>query len=318
MTRTAVVLMNLGGPASLDEVEPFLMNLFRDVISFPWGAAGSGILGRFIARRRRAHAQGMYRQIGGGSPILQETQAQAAALQSALGSDSSASIAMRYSPPFISDTLAALEADGHGWDRIVALPLFPQYSFATTRTCQRAWESARGQGRTPTTFVGAFHRQSDFIAAQQELLQQTLATSGRPAAVHVVFSAHSIPLSYVRRGDPYQDHVEETVQLVMTGLPNPYTLAYQSRVGPVRWLEPATLTHVQELGRQGVTSLAVVPIAFVCEHLETLYELDILVRKAAEQAGVDEYLRVPAPGVHPKFIAALADVVQHPDNYPLP
>ncbi|MEE9161745.1 MAG: ferrochelatase [Candidatus Neomarinimicrobiota bacterium] len=318
MTRTAVVLMNLGGPASLAEVEPFLVNLFRDVVRFPWGAAGSGILGRFIARRRRSHAQGLYRQIGGGSPILQETQAQAAALQSALDGGSSVSSAMRYSPPFISDSRAPLQADGHGWDRIVALPLFPQYSFATTRTCQRAWESARNQGRTPTTLVGAFHRQPDFVAAQQELLQQTLTTSGRPDAVHVVFSAHSVPLSYIRRGDPYRDQVEETVRLVMTGLPNPYTIAYQSRVGPVKWLEPATLAHVQELGKRGVTSLAVVPIAFVCEHLETLYELDILVRAAAEQAGVDEYLRVPAPGVHPKFIAALAHVVQHPENYPLP
>lgn len=315
MSRIAVVLINLGGPASQAEVEPFLANLFSDVIRFPWGSLGTGMLGRFIARRRREHAQGLYRQIGGGSPILKETEAQAAALQDVLGSDYTVTVAMRYSPPFIQSVRLTLEAEPDAWDRLVALPLFPQYSFATIRTCWLDWKSAAPGGRS--TFVGAFHRHPDYIAAQQELLRQTLTGSDLPNAVHVVFSAHSIPLSYVRRGDPYRDHIEETVALVMAGLPNPSSIAYQSKVGPVKWLAPATLDHVQQLGAQGVASIAIVPIAFVCEHLETLYELDILVKGIAETAGITEYLRVPAPGVHPRFIAALADIVVNAENYRL-
>ena len=315
MSHTAVVLMNLGGPASQAEVEPFLANLFSDVIRFPWGSLGAGMLGRLIARRRREHAQGLYRQIGGGSPILKETEAQAAALQEVLGSDYAVTVAMRYSPPSIQSVRLTLEAEPDAWDRLVALPLFPQYSFATIRTCWLDWKSAAPDGQS--TFVGAFHRHPDYIAAQQELLRQTLTASDQPDGVHVVFSAHSIPLSYVRHGDPYRDHIEETVALVMAGLPNPSSLAYQSKVGPVKWLAPATLDHVQQLGAQGVSSIAIVPIAFVCEHLETLYELDILVKGVAEAAGITEYLRVPAPGVHPRFIAALADIVVNAENYRL-
>ena len=318
MSRTAVVLMNLGGPGSGDDVESFLANLFSDVLRFPWGSAGTGMLGRFIARRRRDYARGMYRKIGGGSPILKETQAQATALQAALGLEYSIAIAMRYSPPLIPDALTTLMAAGDSWDRIVALPLFPQYSFATTRTCRTEWASAASGIDRPTAFVGAFHRHPQYIDAQMELLQKTLAASQRPNDVHVVFSAHSVPVSYIRKGDPYRAQIEETVQLVMAGSPNRYSIAYQSKVGPVKWLAPATISHVQELGAQGETSLAVVPVAFVCEHLETLYELDMLIRDAAESAGVTEYLRVPAPGAHPKFIAALADIVRHPEQYPLP
>lgn len=317
MSRTAVVLMNLGGPGNQDEVEPFLANLFSDVLRFPWGTFGAGALGRLIASRRKVHAQGLYRQIGGGSPILAETQAQAKALEARLGDGYHVTCAMRYSAPMIEQVKRDLATANDPWDQVVALPLFPQHSYATTRTCHQAWQAgdALDDG---TSFIGPFHRHPDYIGSISELIRATLEGQDDPTGIHIVFSAHSVPLSYIRRGDVYQAQIQETVDLVMAGLPNPHSLAYQSRVGPVKWLGPATIQHIRDLAHQGVKRVAVVPITFVCEHLETLYELDILVRDIALEAGITTYLRVPAPGVHPRFIRALADIVQHVEKYALP
>ena len=309
--------MNLGGPGNQDEVEPFLANLFSDVVHFPWGRFGAGTLGRLIAGRRKVHAQGLYRQIGGGSPILAETEAQAQALEAELGNGYHVTCAMRYSAPMIEEVKRDLATAIDPWDRVVALPLFPQYSYATTRSCRRAWQA----GNTPddgASFIGPFHRHPDYVGSIGELIHATLEGQDDPAGIHIVFSAHSVPLSYIRRGDVYQTQIQETVDRVMAGLPNPHSLAYQSRVGPVKWLGPAMIQHIQDLASQGVRRVAVVPIAFVCEHLETLYELDILVRDIALEAGITTYLRVPAPGVHPRFIGALADIVRHAERYALP
>lgn len=325
MSRTAVVLMNLGGPGNQDEVEPFLANLFGDVIRFPWGTFGAVALGRLIARRRKVYAQGMYRQIGGGSPILAETEAQVGALQSELGDNYHVTCAMRYSMPLIEGVKRDLAMANDPWDQVIGLPLFPQYSYATTRTCQQAWQAGDAQDEG-TSIIGPFHRHPDYIGSITELIRATLEGQDDPADIHLVFSAHSVPVSYIRRGDVYQAQIQETVDLVMagmsggsgqTGLPNPHSLAYQSRVGPVKWLGPATIQHMRDLAHQGIKRVAVVPIAFVCEHLETLYELDILVRDFALEAGITSYLRVPAPGVHPRFIGALADIVHHADRYAL-
>ena len=317
MSRTAVVLMNLGGPANQDEVEPFLANLFSDVIRFPWGTFGAGALGRWIAGRRKLHAQRMYQQIGGGSPILAETQAQARALEALLGDGYHVICAMRYSAPMIEEVKRELNTANGPWDRVVALPLFPQYSFATTRSCHRVWQAGEALNDS-TTFIGPFHKHPDYIGSITDLIRETLAGQDDPAAIHIVFSAHSVPVSYIRRGDVYQTQIQETVDRVMAGLPNPHSLAYQSRIGPVKWLGPAMLQHIPDLARQGIRRVAVVPIAFTCEHLETLYELDILIRDIALEAGITSYLRVPAPGVHLRFIRALADIVQHAERYALP
>ncbi len=151
----------------------------------------------------------------------------------------------------------------------------------------------------------------------RERQRETLAGQADPTAIHLVFSAHGLPVSFVRKGDVYQQQVIATVARVMAGLPNPHSLAYQSKVGPVKWLTPATDQHIRSLAAQGIKRVAVVPIAFVCEHLETLYELDILIRDIAVEAGIATYLRVPALGVHPRFIRALADIVHHADRYAL-
>ncbi len=321
MNRTAVVLINLGGPATQDDVEPFLANLFGDVLSFPWGNLGARSLGRLIARQRRPHAQALYRKIGGGSPILAETEAQARALQAALGEDYRVTCAMRYSAPTIGEVQARLAAEKAGWARIIALPLFPQYSFATTRSCSREW-SANGHATdnalfSGSLFIGSYHDHPGYIAAQRELLSERLA--GQPDAedIHVVFSAHGVPRSFIRKGDLYQGQIEETARLTMAGLANPWSIAYQSRVGPVKWLGPDTITHIPALAAAGTSRVAVVPIAFVCEHLETLYELDMLIRDAALGAGIRDYLRVSAPRVQPRFIAALADIVRNAEKYAL-
>jgi len=314
MSRTAVVLVNLGGPADQDAVEPFLANLFSDVVHFPWGRAGSQTLGRFLAGRRRLHSQGLYEKIGGGSPILAATRAQADALKQALGDGYDIRVAMRYSPPMIGQVQQELAKDGGDWEQVIVLPLFPQYSFATTRTCREAWE--RDNPLTDrSVFIHSYHDHPDYIAAVQELIRQTLASREHSADTHIVFSAHSVPVSYIRKGDVYQRQIEETVAKVMEGLPNPHSLAYQSKVGPVKWVGPATRRHVQELAAQGIKHIAAVPIAFVCEHLETLYELDILVKDIALQGGVTQYVRVPAVGAHPRFISALADIVQNTERY---
>ena len=317
MSRTAVVLINLGGPANLDEVESFLTNLFSDVIRFPWGAFGAHALGRLMARRRKAYAQGMYQQIGGGSPIVKETEAQALALQQILGDHYAVTYAMRYSPPMIGHVQQRLAVESEGWEQVIALPLFPHYSFATIRTCQREWYANVDLRGYPTQFLGSFHDHPDYLVCLQELLGHTLEDQEDRDSIHVVFSAHSVPVSYIRHGDTYQMQIDATANRVMEGIANPYSVAYQSKVGPVKWLGPALPEHLRALAREGIRRVAVVPISFVCEHLETLYELDILIRDMAQEAGITTYIRVPAPGLHARFIAALADIVRHAERYAL-
>ncbi|MEE9464294.1 MAG: ferrochelatase [Candidatus Neomarinimicrobiota bacterium] len=316
MSKKAIILLNLGGPADLNGVEPFLANLFSDVISFPWGQLGSKTLGRFIARLRKEHSRNLYRDIGGGSPILKETEAQAVALQATLGDGYHVQVAMRYSPPAIEAVQATLLQTIEEWEEIIVLPLFPQYSFATTHTCYQAWSQNRALSDR-ATFIKSYHSHPGYIAAVRELIGATLNADGGGEGCHLLFSAHSVPESYIRQGDVYQAHIKETVGLVMEGLPNSYSLAYQSKVGPVKWLGPSTKDQIEALGHSGVTTLAVVPITFVCEHLETLHELDIIMSELARNAGIVNYLRVPAVGTHPKFIKALADISNNAERYTL-
>ncbi len=314
MTQKAVILLNLGGPDDLDGVEPFLVSLFSDVISLPWGKFGSRTLGKFIASHRKKHSQQLYGEIGGRSPILKETRAQADALQTQLGHDYAVHVAMRYSSPTIEEIQLELIQHETPWQEIIVLPLFPQSSFATTRTCQQEWARNSSLNRA-TTFIQSFHDHPDYIAAIRELIDQTVTPPSPGEPCHVLFSAHSMPESFIAKGDVYQSQIEETVRLVMDGLPYAHSLAYQSKVGPVKWLGPTTANEIVRLGQSGITDLAVVPIAFVCEHLETLHELDILLSEVAQDAGITNYMRVPALGTHPKFIDALADIVNHTERY---
>ena len=314
MSRTAVVLMNLGGPDSLDAVEPFLRNLFRDpaIIGAPWPVRR--LLARLIARRRGPEAREIYRTIGGRSPLLEETETQLAALQAALADLGVVEVvvAMRYWHPM--SEAAAQQLAAFRPDRIVLLPLYPQFSTTTMASSLAAWHSAaRAAGiATPTQAVCCYPRADGLIAAHAALIEPLLAVAAEAGTPRVLFSAHGLPKRVVARGDPYQWQVEETARGIVARLGRDdldWTVCYQSKVGPLAWLEPSTIDELDRAGRDRVP-VVVVPIAFVSEHSETLVELDVTYREHARAAGVSAYHRVPALGTHPAFIEGLAGLVR--------
>lgn len=311
--KLAVVLFNLGGPDSPEAVEPFLRNLFTDpaIIALP------GILrkplGRFIARRRAPVAKQIYAHIGGRSPIVEETQAQARALEQALAvqdHDAKAFIAMRCWHPF-SDG-AALAVKNWAPEKIVLLPLYPQYSTTTTASSLADWQrAAKTAGLTvPTTQVCCYPAEPGFIAALADAVRETQAKAKPDIRYRLLLSAHGLPERVVAKGDPYRWQVERTASalveaLGISGLD--YSICYQSRVGPLKWIGPATDAEIRRAGAEGL-GVVVAPIAFVSEHSETLVELDIEYAKLARESGVADYLRAPTVGVRQPFIDALADL----------
>lgn len=315
--RIAVVLFNLGGPDDAGTVKPFLFNLFNDpaIIGLPGFARTP--LARLIASRREASAQANYAQMdaGGGSPLKAETQKQMDALDAALarllpGDEVKSFMAMRYWHPLTEE--AAGDVAAWAPDEVVLLPLYPQFSTTTTRSSLKAWNAVyAGSGRVRT--ICCYPRLDGWVKAQAEGVRAKLAEAkrdhpGRP--IRVLFSAHGIPEKLVtRQGDPYQEQVEATVAAVAeaAGLSD-WTLCYQSRVGPLKWLGPSTPDAIVQAGRDGV-GVVITPIAFVSEHIETLVELDIEYGELAHEAGVHPYLRVPAVGVAPAFIEGLAGAV---------
>lgn len=314
MSRVAVVLMNLGGPDSLDAVEPFLRNLFRDPAII--GAPGPvrWLLARLIAKRRGPEARAIYRSIGGRSPLLEETKAQAAALQAALDDlgEVEVVIAMRYWHPMSEAAARQVAAFRPDW--IVLLPLYPQFSTTTTASSLGAWQKAADAAgiAAPTRSVCCYPRADGLIAGQAALIEPLLTAAAKAGPPRLLFSAHGLPKRVVARGDPYQWQVEETARRVVARLGSDdldWTVCYQSKVGPLAWLEPSAVDELGRAGRDRVP-VVVVPIAFVSEHSETLVELDVTYREHAEQAGVPAYHRVPAVGTHPSFIAALAGLVR--------
>jgi protoporphyrin/coproporphyrin ferrochelatase len=309
--RTAVFLMNLGGPRSLEEVEPYLYELFSDplVIDAPLGPLRR-VLARVISRRRAPSSSEKYVLIGGRSPLVEGTQLQGAALAAALGPGFTAHLAMRYGHPNTAEAVCeALEA---GAQRAVALPLYPQFANATTRSSveelRRCWPKEK-----PLIEIRDFHDHPGFLDAMAECVRESLArvsAQGRQKLL-VTFSAHGLPMSQVKKGDPYPGQVEKTAREVerRCGLGDAQCqVTYQSRVGPTKWLGPDTLDYLRHnaKGRAVVT----VPVAFVSEHLETLYDLDILAAEAAKEGGALEYHRVATLNARPDFIAALAALVR--------
>jgi ferrochelatase len=309
--RVCVLLLQLGGPASTAEIEPFLRNLFEDVLWVPIWLRRSAA--RFMARRRAPKVAPLYEEIGGGSPILPNTEAQAAALEAELrraGLDARVLICMRYSPPRAAD---ALEEARRKWSDAtwVALPLYPQYSYATTRSSLEELDgllTTAEQARLQ--IVSAYPADPGYLDAVAETIREGLLRfpEGERDEVDLLFSAHGLPLRLVEQGDPYPEHVRQSVDGVLERLGTDlrYHLSFQSRVGPVRWLEPSTEAKVAELGNAGVRRLLVVPIAFVSEHVETLHELDIQLAEKARAAGIERFERAPTPGDRPAFVAALA------------
>jgi ferrochelatase len=318
MGRVGVLLLNLGGPDQLEDVGPFLFNLFSDPeiirIPFPWLQRP---LAWLISTRRTKKSQENYRQIGGGSPLRQITEAQAQALQQQLQAKEQPAqvyVGMRYWHPFTEEAIARIKRDRI--DRLVILPLYPQFSISTSgssfRLLQRIWREDPKLESVEYTVIPSWYKQPGYLQAMAQLIAQEMDSFPNPDLVHIFFSAHGVPKSYVEEaGDPYQQEIEECTALIMQTLnrSNAYTLAYQSRVGPVEWLQPYTEDAIEELGAKGVKDLLVVPISFVSEHIETMQEIDIEYREVAEAAGIHNFGRVPALNSHPVFIEGMADLV---------
>ncbi len=318
MGRVGVLLLNLGGPDKLEDVGPFLYNLFSDpeIIRLPFRWLQKP-LAWFIATRRTRTSQENYKQIGGGSPLRRITEAQGEALKEQLGylgQEANIYVGMRYWHPYTEEAIAQLTQDNI--EHLVILPLYPQFSISTSgssfRLLEKLWQEDPNLQPIDYTVIPSWYKQPGYLQAMAQLIAQELEQFSNPDEVHIFFSAHGVPKSYVEEaGDPYQQEIEECTALIMQTLnrPNAHTLAYQSRVGPVEWLQPYTEDALKELGAQGVKDLVVVPISFVSEHIETLQEIDIEYREVAEESGIHNFRRVPAPNTHPVFINALAELV---------
>jgi protoporphyrin/coproporphyrin ferrochelatase len=319
MGRVGVLLLNLGGPDEIEDVRPFLFNLFSDpeIIRLPSPLLQKP-LAWLISTLRAKKSQENYLQIGGGSPLRKITEAQGKALQeklSTIGQDAKVYIGMRYWHPFTEEAVDTLKADGV--DDLVILPLYPQFSISTSgssfRVLEEMWKLDPELQKIRYTLIPSWYDNPKYLKAMVESIERELADFAEPDRVHIFFSAHGVPQSYVdEAGDPYQHEIEECTKAIVKTLnrPNEYTLAYQSRVGPVEWLKPYTEEALEELGEKGIKDLLVIPISFVSEHIETLQEIDIEYRELAEESGIDNFRRVPALDTHPVFIEALADLVK--------
>jgi len=318
--KTGIVMLNLGGPANLDEVEPFLLELFadREIIQLPF----QHWLGPFIARRRAPKVRGLYDKIGGGSPILRYTRAQGQGMVERLDRLSPDTaphgfyVAFRYIQPKSEDALRAMAADGV--ERAVAFTQYPQFSCSTTgSSLNELWRAAERTGLRDAfewSIIDRWPVHAGFIGAMTDTVREGLAQFD-PAVrdqVLLLFSAHSLPLDVIDRGDAYPQEIGASVQAVVErlGRPNPYLLAFQSEVGPVRWLGPSTERVIKRLGARGQQHLLVVPIAFTSDHIETLSELDREYGEVAHRVGISHYKRTPALNDRPGFMDALADIVR--------
>lgn len=319
MGRVGVLLLNLGGPEQLEDVRPFLYNLFSDPeiirLPVPWLQKP---LAWLISSRRAKTSQENYKKIGGGSPLRRITEEQAIALQKQLeqnGHNAQVYVGMRYWHPFTEEAIAQIKRDQIA--NLVILPLYPQFSISTSgssfRQLETLWDQDPELKNIDYTVIPSWYRHSGYLQAMAELIAKELDQCPNPDRVHVFFSAHGVPQSYVDDlGDPYQKEIEECTKLIMQTLnrANDYTLAYQSRVGPMEWLKPYTDEAIEDLAQKGIKELMVVPISFVSEHIETLEEIDIEYREVAEEAGIEKFYRVPALNTHPVFINDLADLVE--------
>ena len=315
--KIAVVLFNLGGPDRPEAIKPFLLNLFRDKAILRVPGPIRPVLARIIARARLKPATENYALLGGRSPLLDLTRQQASALEAALPDcDAKCFIAMRYWHPFSLEAAKAVKA--WGADQIVLLPLYPQFSTTTTGSSLTAWHeaAARANLAVTTTTLCCYPTDDAYATATASLLSKAYHQASSeldPATgLRVLFSAHGLPETIVKAGDPYQWQVEQTVASVLASWNQPrvdWAVCYQSRATPQRWIEPSTETEIQRAAADGKAVL-VVPIAFVSEHSETLVELDVEYRELATKLGVPGYFRVPTQNADPGFIASLASLVR--------
>ncbi len=314
--KLGVVLFQLGGPDSIEAIEPFLYNLFcdPDIIDFPFARLARQPLARLIASRRAKHVAHHYGEIGGKSPILEFTNRQAVSLERVLRQDFDArvTVAMRYWHP-LTDA-AIREMARHAPSELVLLPLYPQYSKTTTGSSLNEWtRHFHPNGWRPRVHVvEEFYEDPAYVASVVERVNEALTGFGDPSDIDFVFSAHSLPVAVVEKGDPYQRQIERTTELVWQrgGWTGRRHLCYQSKVGASKWLAPSMHQTVKRLAQEGRRNVLVVPISFVSDHVETLHEIDIEHREQARSLGIPNYKMVPGLNDSPSFIAALASLVR--------
>ena len=311
--RVGVVLFQLGGPDTPQAIEPFLFNLFcdPDIIDFPFARLGRKPLARLISSTRAKKVLHHYSAIGGASPIRRFTEQQADALQNRLRADdidAHCFVAMRYWHPFTAEAVEQLRTAN--CDEVVLLPLYPQYSSTTTGSSLNEWRRLF-RDDMPVQAIETFHRHPLYLDALVEKIDEALARFPESGSPEIVFSAHSVPVSVIAKGDPYQRHIEETVELVMRrgGWPYCHRLCYQSKVGASKWLQPSLHRTLRDLGEERIREVCVVPIAFVSDHVETLGEIDHEAREEAAELGIQQFEMTSGLNDSPTFIAALADLV---------
>ncbi len=319
--RVGIVLFQLGGPDSLEAVEPFLRNLFLDPDIIPLGPLGifRKPIAKLISSRRAIPVAGKYAEIGRRSPIGLLTERQRVRLLAAVSPhiDAMAVTAMRYWHPLTAEAVEELRK-AQPLDDVVLLPLYPHFSYATTLSSLKEWRRVYGppDARAKEHTIGQFYDHPLYIQAVVQRIGSMLRQFPESWRIHLVFSAHGLPMSLVEKGDPYPKQIETTVRLVCElgarqygGWPRTNLLCYQSRVGPAKWLQPPLTDTIKRLGHEGVKEVLVVPISFVTEHIETLHEINIEARVEAAKVGIQTFRMMPAVGDSPLFIAALKDLV---------
>ena len=312
--KLGVVLFQLGGPDSLEAIEPFLYNLFcdPDIIDFPFARIARQPLAKLISTTRAKHVAHHYAEIGGKSPILEFTMRQARALEADLRRDLDArvTVAMRYWRPFTPEAVRIMEE--HEPEEIVLLPLYPQYSKTTTGSSLNEWNRHWKRSDIPVTAIDDFYEDPAYLDSVVETVNQMMVRFEDPSDVDVIFSAHSVPVAVIEKGDPYQRQIERTVDLVWErgGWQGRRHVCYQSKVGASKWLAPSMHETVKRMAAEGRKHLLVVPISFVSDHVETLHEIDIEHREQARGLGITDYHMTPGLNDSAAFIAALSGLVR--------
>ncbi len=309
--KKAVLLLQMGGPDSIEAVEPFLLNLFSDREIIKIGPAWlQPIIARIIVKKRKGHVEENYSLIGGKSPLKELTEEQSKSLEKALGGDYRCFVAMRYWRPSTIDALADIRRAGI--TEITALSLYPHYSRATTGSSIKELKRVLEESGVSfnVRYLDSFYNNTGYIDAVEEKIKEGLALFHPLADVELLFSAHSLPQSFIEEGDPYLDQIKESVRLIMERFDIPHHLAFQSRAGPVKWLEPSTDDMLKRLAGSGVKNLLAIPLSFVSDHIETLHEIDIEYSKKAWELGIAKFERMPSLNSSPKFIETLAKLVR--------
>jgi ferrochelatase len=314
--KIGVVLFQLGGPDSLTSIEPFLYNLFcdPDIIDFPFAKLARKPLAKLISTSRAKHVAHHYAEIGGKSPILDFTRRQEVALERELRReiDAKVTIAMRYWHPFTAVAIAEMAA--FAAEEIVLLPLYPQYSKTTTGSSVNEWNRCfQPNGWRPNVrLIETFYEDPAYLDSLVSAVNACVAEVADPVDLDIVFSAHSVPMAVIEKGDPYQRQIERTVDMVWErgGWPARRHTCYQSKVGASKWLRPSMHETVKSLAAAGSKHVLVVPISFVSDHVETLHEIDIEHREQARELGIEDFRMMPGLNDSPDFIRALVGLVR--------